>query len=107
MSGPVLVGFVSRSSLSWVNCRLSNSSFLNILRVRFFEMVSIGLNGYCRDDLPVEHDLPLDDTQLRHGLRMHIKSGRRVGRQPLMMPIEGSTELQMNTSLFAQLISFV
>jgi hypothetical protein len=44
---------------------------------------------------------------LRHGSRTCDRSGLRVGRQPLIMPIDGSTELQMKTSLFAQLMSFV
>jgi len=33
-------------------------------------------------------------------------SGRSVGKHPEMMPMEGSTEDQMKTSLFAQLMSF-
>jgi hypothetical protein len=34
-------------------------------------------------------------------------SGRIVGRQPEIMPIDGSTEDQMKTSLLAQLMSLV
>jgi hypothetical protein len=44
---------------------------------------------------------------LRHGLSILTSKGRSVGRHPLMMPTEGSTELQMKTSLFAQLMSSV
>lgn len=99
----------STSSSNCVNCKLSNSSFFEILRVRFFEMVSSVFKGYCREFLPVpaEDDLLLDGRNLRHGLSILTRRGRRVGRQPLIMPIEGSTELQMKTSLFAQLMSEV
>lgn len=77
------------------------------MRVRFFEIVSRGLKGYGREPVPVDEDFLLDGMNLRQGWIMWMRSGRRVGKQPLMMPIEGSTELQMNTSLFAQLMSFV
>jgi hypothetical protein len=99
----------STSSSSCVNCKLSSSSFLEILRVRFFEMVSRSFSGYGRAFFPefAEDDLLLDGKSLRHGLSILMSRGRRVGRHPLMMPTEGSTELQMKTSLFAQLMSSV
>jgi hypothetical protein len=74
--------------------------------MRFFDMVSSGVMGYGCEPLP-EEELQLDAPNLTHDSRMYMRSGRRVGRQPLIMPIEGSTELHINTSLFAQLMSVV
>jgi hypothetical protein len=97
----------STSSSSWVNCKLSNSSFL-ILRVRFFDIVSIVFKGKARELLlPEEEDFLLEGRKARQGPTSLTRSGRKVGRQPLIMPMEGSTEDQMKTSLLAQLISLV
>lgn len=40
-------------------------------------------------------------------MRVQMSRARSVGRQPEMMPTEGSTLDQMKTSLLAQLISWV
>lgn len=58
-----------------------------------------------RDPLPLEDRS--EGMKLNHDCKMCSISGRSVGRQPEMMPMDGSTEDQMNTSLLAQLISVV
>lgn len=92
-------------SLSSVNCEPPRVSCFEILRVRFLPIVSMGLRLMERDPLPLEDRS--DGTKLNHEAITCRSSGRRVGRQPDMMPMEGSTEDQMNTSLLAQLISVV
>lgn len=93
----------SPASLSSVNCDPQSVSFFEILRVRFFPIVSIGLRVIERDPLPLEERS--EGMKLNQDCSMCSIKGRRVGRQPDMMPMEGSTEDQMKTSLLAQLMS--
>lgn len=66
-------------------------------------MVSIRSRVIEVDPLPLEDRS--DGMHLNHDCSICSINGRRVGRQPDIMPIEGSTEDQMKTSLFAQLMS--
>ena len=101
---PRLSSSSSPSSLSSVNCEPPSVSCFEILRVRFLPMVSMVLRLIERVLLPLEESS--DGTKLNQDCIMWSISGRRVGRQPDMMPIDGSTEDQMKTSLLAQLMSF-
>jgi len=84
----------------------SNVSLTFIFRVRFLEIVSSGSSECAGDSMWCE-PLSVDGRLLESTSVTCRSSGRRVGRQPEMMPTEGSTEDQMNTSLFAQLMSVV
>lgn len=92
-------------SFSSVNWEPPSVSCLDILRVRFLPIVSMGLMLIERDPLPL--DDRVEGMKLNHDCSMCSINGRRVGRQPDMMPIDGSTEDQMKTSLLAQLMSVV
>ncbi len=48
-----------------------------------------------------------EGEKLNRDCTMCRSRGRRVGRQPDIMPMEGSTEDQMETSLLARLMSVV
>lgn len=95
----------STSSFNSVNCEAPSVSRFEILRVRFLPIVSMGLRLIEREPLPLEDRS--EGMKLNQEAITCRSSGRRVGRQPDMMPIEGSTEDQMNTSLLAQLMSVV
>ena len=73
--------------------------------MRLCPIVSIGLRLIERDPLPLEDRS--EGMKLNHDRIIWSISGRRVGRHPDMMPMEGSTEDHMKTSLLAQLMSVV
>lgn len=85
---------------------LSNGSLIFIFRVRFLDIVSRGSNEWAGDFVCPE-DLRVDGMRLESLFMASSMSGRSVGKQPEMMPTEGSTDDQINTSLLAQLMSFV
>lgn len=73
--------------------------------MRFLDIVSRGFSELLGDSECCD-DLKEDGRRVVSALMICIMSGRRVGRHPEMIPMEGSTEDQMKTSLFAQLMSF-
>ena len=73
--------------------------------MRFLDIVSRGFSE-GPDDSECCDDLKEDGRRVESALITFIMSGRRVGKHPDMIPMEGSTEDQMKTSLFAQLMSF-
>jgi len=84
----------------------SKSSSAAILRVRFFDIVSRGSSEIAGDSVYCE-DFRVEGRWFEKTFMMYTMRGRRVGRQPDIIPIEGSTEDQMKTSLLAQLMSWV